>query len=152
MARMRWRWNRTIPSSFVLTTVLLGVVAAVLRAELRARVDWPAVGLAIVVAAAVIAVGLGFVLPVGAAVDDDGVHLAYLHRRELLVWPQILELFVGPDGSATLGTSHRSIDLGIPGRALVAELAGEMRRRKRRVRTLMPEEYPPPDTFVPPVV
>jgi len=74
MVPMRWRWNRTIPSSFLLTLVFLGIVALVLRAELRARVDWPAVGLAIGIAAASIAGILGFLLPVGASVDDDGVH------------------------------------------------------------------------------
>ena len=146
VGKTKWRWNGAIPFAFFATILILTVLAVVWFAELsptvRGHLDWPFIGLAIVVAAGILTLATGVLVPVGVAIGDDGLRLAYLHRREFLMWPQILTLEYHVDSSVTIETSFRSISLGIPGRALAAALVREMRLRKRRVRTPMPEEYP----------
>jgi len=146
MGRTEWQWNGAIPFSFFATLLLLGIIAVVSFVELgpgaRSRLNWALVGLAIVVAAGALTIAMGTLFPVGVNVGDDGVRLAYLHRREFLAWPTILALEYRVDSTVTIETSLRSISLGVPGKAFVGTLVREMRRRKRRVRTPMPEEYP----------
>ena len=142
MGRTEWRWNGALPLTFFTIILVLGVVAAVLSAELRARVNWPLVGFGIVALAGALTLAAGFLFPMGMAIGDDGVRLSYLHRREFVGWSFILRLEYHVDSSVTIETSHRSIHLGIPGKAFVAPLVREMRKRKVRIRTPMPEEYP----------
>ena len=146
MEPMRWRWSREAPRIFLATVLLLGFVAAVLFVEvwthLWVRTNWLALVLGILATAAVLTVTSAVLHPVGVGIGDDGLRLAYLHRRESLVWPQVLGLDIDIHASVAVNTSHRSISLGHPGRSVEAELVREMRRRKRRVRTPMPEDYP----------
>lgn len=153
MAPMRWRWSREPPRIFLVTVLLLGLVAAVLSAEMWTqawfRRNSPVLILGILATAAILTAISGVLHPVGVRFGDDGLGLAYLHRRESLVWPQVLGLDIGIDASVAINTSHRSISLGHPGRSLEAALTREMRRRRRRVRTPMPEDYPEDESGAP---
>lgn len=153
MAPTRWRWSREALRIFLAAVLLLGLVAAVLFVEVWTHLwvgrNWPALVLGILATAAALAITSGILHPVGVGIGDAGLRLAYLHRRESLAWPQVLSLDIGIDASVAINTSHRSISLGHPGRPLEADLTREMRRRKRRVRTPMPEDYPEDEGGVP---
>jgi len=154
MGRAEWTWNRKVPLTFFASLLILTLVAAILIAEVRPttriRVDWPLVVVGFLLVAGVLAVLEGMLFPVGLAVDDRGVRLAYLHRRELIEWPLVLRLEYHVDFSVSIETSLRSISLGVPGNAFLAPLVRELRRRKRLIRTPMPEEYPEPEFSLPP--